>query len=157
MTQRSTKPKIGAKMPDGTVYAGNSPETNKPMYVIPANGSLGMTFNEAMAYAQWANAQSIYGHNDWHVPTKSELNELFNNRAAVGGFNVSGSHPVGWYWSATPYTWSAWGQRFSDGCQCNPDKGNYLSVRLVRSDARRGMRGEETIEPRMRAVLPKVT
>jgi len=127
------EPKPGDKMFDGSVYAGISPDTNKPMYAMPADAPLSMTFNEAKKYAQGANAQRHYGHDGWHVPTKAELNVLFNNRAAIGGFNTteSASDPAGWYWSAKSYTWTAWGQRFSDGCQGNPDKGNHSSVRLV--------------------------
>jgi len=41
------EPKVGDKMPDGTVLAGISPDTNKPMYATPADASLTMTFNEA--------------------------------------------------------------------------------------------------------------
>ncbi len=91
-------PAPGDKMPDGTVFAGMSPDTNKPMYATPADASLTMTFNEAKEYAARIDA---HGHKDWHVPTKAELNVLFNNRAAIGGFNVSGSNPAGWYWSAS--------------------------------------------------------
>jgi len=130
MTQPSAEPKIGDKMPDGTVFAGISPETNKPMYATPADASLTMTFNDAKGYAAQLDA---HGHKDWRVPTKAELNVLFNNRAAIGGFDVTGSYPAGWYWSASPYyLWNAWGQRFSDGCQHNYDKGNHSAVRCVR-------------------------
>ena len=126
----SIEPKIGDKMPDGTVFAGISPDTNKPMYVTPADASLTMTFNEAKEYAARLDA---HGHKDWHVPTKAELNVLFNNRAAIGGFDISGSLPAGWYWSASPDTrWYAWGQRFSDGCQGNLSKGYHSAVRCVR-------------------------
>lgn len=127
-------PEIGDKMPDGTAYAGVSPDTGNPMYATPADAPLTMTFNQAQKYAQDANAQNSYGHDDWHVPTKDELNVLFNNRAAVGGFNVNGSSPVGWYRSATPSnTWNTWCQRFSDGVQGGNDVGSdHSSVRLVR-------------------------
>ena len=97
----SAEPKIGDKMPDGTVFAGISPDTNKPMYATPADASLTMKFNEAQEYAAKLDA---HGHKDWRVPTKAELNVLFNNRAAIGGFNVTGSYPAGWYWSASPTT-----------------------------------------------------
>ena len=69
------------------------------------------------------------------MPSKEELNVMFNNRAAVGEFNVTGSDPAGWYWSASLYDdWGAWGQRFSDGCQVTNDygKGTHSSVRCVR-------------------------
>jgi len=123
-------PAPGDKMPDGTVFAGISPDTNKPMYVTPADASLTMTFNEAQKYATQLDA---HGHKDWHVPTKAELNVLFNNRAAIGGFNVTGSLPAGWYWSASPYyLWVAWGQWFSDGSQSSHYKANHSAVRYVR-------------------------
>ena len=123
-------PAAGDKMPDGTVFAGISPDTNKPMYTTPTDASLTMRFNEAQEYAAKLDA---YGHKDWRVPTKAELNVLFNNRAAIGGFNVTGSLPAGWYWSASPnYDWDAWGQRFSDGFQYYHSKDNPSAVRCVR-------------------------
>jgi hypothetical protein len=130
MTQQTTEPKIGDKMPDGTVYAGISPDTNKPMYATPADAPLTMKlFNKATEYAAQLDA---HGHRDWHLPTKNELNALFNNRAAIGGFDVSGSDPAGWYWSTSPYGWSAWGQRFSDGSQYLYSMDDRSSVRPVR-------------------------
>ena len=124
------EPKLGDKMPDGTVLAGISPDTNRPMYATPADASLTMQFNEAQEYAAKLNA---HGQQDWRLPTKAELNVLFNNRAAIGGFNVCGSHPAGWYWSASPsYEWGAWAQRFSDGYQGNFTKDVHSSVRCVR-------------------------
>lgn len=67
------------------------------------------------------------------MPTKGELNVLFNNRAAIGGFNVSGSGPAGWYWSASPGNqWGAWGQQFYDGRQYDIFNDYLMSVRCVR-------------------------
>ena len=123
-------PSPGDKMPDGTVFAGISPDTNKPMYATPADASLTMMFNDAQKYAAQLDA---HGHKDWHVPTKAELNVLFNNRAAIGGFNVTGSYPAGWYWSASPNgLWNAWVQRLSEGCQSNFTKDSHSAVRLIR-------------------------
>jgi len=126
----SAAPKIGDPMPDGTIYAGISPDTNKPMYATPADAPLTMTFNKAKEYASQLDA---HGHQDWRVPTKDELNVLFNNRAAIGGFNLTGSNPAGWYWSASQtYVWLAWDQRFSDGYQFNLIKDGHSSLRCVR-------------------------
>jgi hypothetical protein len=123
-------PAPGDKMPDGTVFAGISPDTNKPMYATPADAPLMMKFNQAKEHADKLDA---HGHQDWRVPTKAELNVLFNNRAAIGGFDVTGPGPAGWYCSASPgYVWLAWGQRFSDGCQYTNNKGNLWAVRCVR-------------------------
>ena len=43
---------------------------------------------------------------------------LFQNRAAIGGFNETGSYPAGWYWSSSPYySCGGWTQRFRGGYQ----------------------------------------
>jgi hypothetical protein len=69
------------------------------------------------------------------VPTKDELNVLFNNRAAIGGFNETGSIPSGLYSSSSENNYfSAWGQKFSDGYQNYDYLDARMSVRLVRSE-----------------------
>jgi len=88
------------KMPDGTVFAGISPDTNKPMYATPLDAPLTMTFNEAQKYAAKLDA---HGHQDWCLPTTAELNMMLFNKGAVRGFDLTGSYPAGWYWSASPY------------------------------------------------------
>src|SRR5712671_3680952 len=84
----------GERMPDGTVYAGISPDTHKPMYSTRWDAPVTYTFHEALGYASKLNAVRAYNHEDWRVPKKNELDVLFNNRAAIGGFDESGS-----YWS----------------------------------------------------------
>src|ERR1017187_165709 len=124
------EPKPGDKMPDGTVYAGISPDTHNAMYATPADAPLTYTFNQAQKYAEQLDA---HGHKDWRAPTKAELNVLFKNRAAIGGFNESGSYPAGWYWSSSQnHDFIAWGQRFSDGYQGYNSKINASSLRCVR-------------------------
>ena len=82
------------------------------------------------AYAAKLDA---HGHDDWRVPTKGELNVLFQNRAAIGGFDVSGSSPAGWYWSSSQSGYfDAWDQRFSDGSQDDDGKDSVSSLRCVR-------------------------
>jgi hypothetical protein len=128
------EPQIGDRMADGTVFAGISPDRNKPMYVTPNDAPLTYTFNAAQKYAAGLNKQKAHDHDDWRVPTKSELNVLFNNRAAIGGFDESGSYPVGWYRSSSQdYNFIAWTQRFSDGLQNDFSfKDNASSLRCVR-------------------------
>jgi hypothetical protein len=126
-------PAPGDKMPDGTVFAGVSPDTGIAMFTMAKDASYVMTFNDSAEYTLAINKEKYCGHQDWRVPTKAELNVLFNNRAAIGGFVISGSHPAGWYWSASSnLKWLAWGQRFSDGYQNYYLKGNPSSVRCVR-------------------------
>ena len=125
---------IGDKMEDGTVYAGISPDTNQPMYATPADAPLTYTFNQAQKYAAKLDA---HGHQDWRAPTKGELNVLFQNRAAIGGFNEPGSDSAGWYWSSSPVNYyygytGGCAQRFSDGHQTNGYRLLDSSLRCVR-------------------------
>jgi hypothetical protein len=115
------------RLADDTVYAGISPDTGKAMYATPADAQLTMQWKQAMKYAAWLDAN---GHKDWRVPTKGELNVLYNNRAAIGGFDESGSYPAGWSWSSSQSgDTSAWAQRFSDGSQDYNFKNHVSSLR----------------------------
>jgi hypothetical protein len=123
--------RIGDHMPDGTIYAGISPDTGKPMYATPADAPL-MTFTNAMEYA---TRLGTHGHADWRLPSRNELDVLFRNRLAIGGFQIN-SRPV-CYWASAAYKRRAWGQRFTDGLQCSIGKILRLSVRCVRSEIMR--------------------
>jgi len=129
-TAPAASPKIGDKMPDGTIYAGISPDTNKPFYAMADDAPMTMEFEKAQKYATRING---YGHGDWRLPTKAELAVLFENRIAIGRFEVDGSYPAGWYWSSSesPH-WGVWCQCFSNGVQCNHLKVDHSSVRCVR-------------------------
>lgn len=81
MTQTPTGPKIGDKVPDGTIYAGVSPDIGAPMYMAPLDNSLMAAWKSTMKL----NANAAYGHNDWRPASKNELAALFNNRTALGG------------------------------------------------------------------------
>jgi len=126
-------PAIGDEMPDGTIYAGVSPDTGKAMYATPKDAPATFTFNEAAKYAKKLKA---HGHKDFRVPTLDELNVLYQNRnegKLKGTFNETGSYPAGWYRSSSQTNYGfAWDQRFSDGCQhaCSKDYGS--SLRCVR-------------------------
>ncbi len=131
--QVKAEPQVGDRMEDGTVFGGISPDTNKPMYVRPADESLTMKWKQAMDYAA-----RFEGHGKpvgtFRVPTEGELNVLFQNRAKIGGFNETGSNPAGWYWSSTQDdSLNARDQRFSDGDRYWVYKNYHSSVRLVRS------------------------
>jgi len=106
--------RIGIQMQNG-VYAGISPDTHKPFYTTPADAPETYTWSEGTAYCSALDAS---GHKGWRVPTQGELNVEFNNRASIGGFNLSGSYNAGWYWSSSPsFGSNAWAQRFIDGYQ----------------------------------------
>ena len=73
------------------------------------------------------------GYSDWYLPSKNELNKLYINRVAIGGFNNTNNSG---YWSSTEYENSdvAWTQRFGDGMQYGSTKnGTNNYVCFVRS------------------------
>ena len=126
-------------MADGTVYAGISPDTGREMYATPADAPLTYTFNEAAEHARKLNADKYLGHDDWRVPTRGELNVLFNSRTSIGGFTASmdrtdESRTV-FYWSSPPVTSEGcWVQDFHDGEQLiyNDYPSDRASLRCVR-------------------------
>jgi hypothetical protein len=66
-------------------------------------------------------------YSDWYLPSKDELNKLYLNQVAIGGFAEES------YWSSSEGSAdSAWGQSFYDGYQGSPSKTNYNWVRAVR-------------------------
>ena len=71
------------------------------------------------------------GYSDWYLPSQDELNQLYLNRVAIGGFSITISD---FYWSSTEaFNTTAWTQNFGDGTQGNQDKNNPINVRPVRS------------------------
>src|SRR5204862_68501 len=55
----------GDRMGDGTIYAGISPDSGKPMYTTPADKPLTHTFNGAAEHAKLRNAATYRSHDDW--------------------------------------------------------------------------------------------
>ena len=129
----SPYPSPGDAMPDGTIFAGISPDTDKPMYTTQADAPLTMKWGAAMQYADGLDA---HGHQDWRMPTKGELNMLWENRdkgKLKGTFNETSSERAGWYWSSAEFDiFNARAQRFSDGTQDWNYKGFVSSLRCVR-------------------------
>jgi hypothetical protein len=81
-----------------------------------------------------ARAYTGGGYTDWYLPSKDELNKLYLNRVAIGGF-ISNSN--GLYWSSSeiqsyPYH-SAWLQDFSNGGPLSIFKDFDVIVRAIRS------------------------
>lgn len=71
------------------------------------------------------------GYSDWYLPSKDELNKLYLNRNAIGGFPNSFNSV---YWSSTEFdVGNAWNQSFSNGFQGNLPKASTLRVRAVRT------------------------
>ncbi len=75
-------------------------------------------------------------YDDWYLPSKDELNVLYQNRTLVGGFETNSS-----YWSSSQsginsplYLQTAWAQNFNNGSQSGWD-GTYVInyFRAIRS------------------------
>ncbi len=68
------------------------------------------------------------GYSDWFLPSKDELNKLYINRVAIGGFADDN------YWSSSEAGLNgAWKQNFSTGMQGSLYKNNDYYVRSVRA------------------------
>ena len=80
--------------------------------------------------ADAADARQLTGTNrlNWHLPTKDELQLLYEHRNLVGGF---ADHL---YWSSTESgSFNAWFQNFYTGHQLNSNKNLTYRVRTVRA------------------------
>ena len=85
----------------------------------------------------WSNAieycskLSSNGFNDWRLPSKDELNELYKNKDSLDSkeaFIENG------YWSSSEFSsTTAWRQYFYNGGQGTSNKTTALCVRAVRS------------------------
>ena len=71
----------------------------------------------------------LNGYSDWYLPSKDELNKLYLNRTAIGGFDANG-----FYWSSSELTDNlASDQYFGNGFQGYFGKDGTDYVRAVRS------------------------
>lgn len=113
----------------GTEASCRTGEANSALLV-----ALGTTPSPA-PYVAARNCDTLnaHGKTDWYLPGQDELDVLYDNRVAIGGFNVSGSFPDGWYLSSSEFgSVMVRGQRFSDGLQLNGAKNTAVAVRCVR-------------------------
>jgi len=71
---------------------------------------------------------TVGGYNDWFLPSKDELDKLYTNKVAIGGFAGYG------YWSSSELSAGyAWGQYFLNGYQYDDPKYFSYRVRAVRA------------------------
>ena len=107
----------------GTAIGTGLTNTNA---IIAAQGSGSYAASIAKDY-------NVFGYTDWFLPSQDELNQLYLNRAAIGGFweNDNGD----FYWSSTEYdNIDAWYQLFfPNGGQGYYPKNVQGFVRAVRA------------------------
>ena len=85
---------------------------------------------EDLGEMNWEDAKKACADlgDGWRLPTKDELNLLYENKEKIGGFANS------LYWSSTEFgNLDAWLQVFNDGYQDGYAKGYANYVRAVRA------------------------
>jgi len=83
---------------------------------------------EANTAAKVADAYSLNGYDDWYLPSKDELDLLYDQKTVVGVFANAN------YWSSTESDiYNAWYQYFGDGSGNGYEKYSTLPVRAVRA------------------------
>jgi len=75
----------------------------------------------------------LNGYDDWYLPSKDELDMIYQNKDAIGGFkNISTTSAFN-YWSSSEDTRTvAWCQRFDNGKAESHYKNETFGVRAVR-------------------------
>ena len=103
---------------DGSAVGSGAPNTADILSRCATNGIA----------ARLAHNYQLNGYTDWFLPSKDELNLLYQQRAVVGGFSSY------LYWSSSEDDSNdAWYQYFSNGVQGGGYKPTPLRVRAVRA------------------------
>jgi hypothetical protein len=123
-----------------TYTIGLWPELGGYVFWVSADGKHGLVAEtQDQGYTSWYEAQNLISNpsnhsvngqkfRDWRMPTRFELNEMYVQRVAIGGFASS------FYWSSTELTYAlALRQNFNGGGQVDNAKGGDLYVRSVRA------------------------
>ena len=131
---------------DGTSAAGNDPRTDHVAVIDHSTGlmwavkSIGDADSDPMSQADCAKACSelrLLGHDDWRLPTRTELAALVDDTRHEPAIDTSLFPGVlsRWHWTNTAAAWSsasAWGVYFgggSVGYDPRSDGGFALAVR----------------------------
>ena len=124
--QWATEPYWDTSVPGTSTAIGSGlANTN----VIIAQNDAGTTYAAGLARAYAGG-----GYSDWYLPSKDELNQLYLNRVAIGGFDTTTYPP--YYWSSSESEQdgtTAWNQTFEDGTPCSFYKYFTYRVRAVRA------------------------
>lgn len=135
----------GTKMPDGSIYAGSTPDGKYKVFAMPQDLEVTMTFNDAVKAVAKLNSQLALGHDDWKIPSYEALmvvQRSKNEGSLKGTFNQAAkgegrfSSQPRWYVSSTEdatYSDFVAFVVMSSGSQgWNRKDGNLLACRPVR-------------------------
>ncbi len=120
-------PAIGIRWDNGTTVAINV--VRDGIHAGQYNTERIIAFQGAGNYAaQLCANYTGGGYGDWYLPSKFELNLLYQQKNVVGGFVDND------YWSSTEYnSVNAYYQYITNGVQGNFYKYGYVSVRAIRA------------------------
>lgn len=104
----------------GTVVCTGNANT---VSIINSQGTLVGSYAAKLCYDL-----ELGGYTDWYLPSKDELNKLYLQKTAIGGFALSG-----YYSSSEVDVNNARFQYFDDGTQSYCDKAMSCHVRAIRS------------------------
>ena len=137
--------KVAESVASPTYTIGYWPELGGYVFYVSPDGKHGLvceTQDQGLVGTSWYNAQNISSDpdfhstvgkkfTDWRVPTRFELNQMFNKRFDIESFgNTFGSNS---YWTSTRFGETAWRQNFGDGTQYNSTAISLSSILFVRS------------------------
>jgi hypothetical protein len=113
----------------GTLYG-----TSTALGTGAANTTKLLACGETNFAAKYVDALTDGGYSDWYIPSKDELNKLYENKNLVGNF-INGPN---WYWSSSEWSpvgpdVNAWYQFMDDGSVSFEDKNGQKGVRAIRS------------------------
>ena len=105
----------------GTAIGTGLSNTNT---IIASQGATATSYAAGLARAYTGG-----GYTDWYLPSKDELNILYINKVAIGGFSE-----YVYYWSSTEYdNYNVWAHYFGIGMLVDRGKSNTYTVRAIRS------------------------
>ncbi len=95
----------------------------------PNTDSIVNVFGGGSYAAYICDTMTAYGYDDWYLPSKDELNAIYQQKDTLGSFEEN------YYWSSTEYDEeNVWVQDFTDGTQTGNLKSTYNYFRCVRRD-----------------------
>lgn len=90
----------------------------------------GESFTDVGTASGYANELDCGGHSDWFVPSKTELDLMYEKLAKIG----LGNFTNGYYWSSSAYDYGrAWNRPFGVGAAFDGNKDGNFAVRPIRA------------------------